>query len=104
MSAGRRGLLLSVTFLGLVAGITRDARAQPQPITSPPDPQVGRHDLWQQNLSPDQIRDKLGKFGIGSSDALSPLERMLLDALKEKYPNSDPKQREAIAKKILADK
>ncbi len=103
MSAGRRGLLLSVAFLGLAGWLCagRSAHAQPRPT----DPGTGRHSIWKQELRPDQIRDILSKFGQddGKNDWF---EKMIFDAVKEKNKNLnlDDEQVKSAVKKMLADK
>ena len=113
MSAGRRGLILSITFIGLILWISPGQKAhaeqrypQGQPVwqPSPRESDVGTHTLWQQSLSPDAIRDRLARFGIGDSAKSNPFEDLLRKAVMEKSPNADPKQVDAAIKKLLANK
>ena len=111
MSAGRRGLLLSVAFLGLTVWLctSRPAHAQPgrlQPLdpgARPVDPGAGRHVIWQSDVRPEQIRDVLSRFGQddGKNDWF---EKMLFKAVKDKNPDADDKQVEATIKRLLSDK
>src|SRR5262245_35132457 len=96
MSSGRRGLVLSVAFLGLAVwlctGRTAHAQpAQPGPRFQPADSGPGRHSIWQQQLTPEQIRELLSRFGQddGKNDWF---EKMLFDAVKEKNPNVNDEQ------------
>lgn len=103
MSAGRRGLLLSVTFFGLVLWLCAgSARAQPGGWR-PQDPGPGRHTIWQHELTPDQIRNILGRFGQdnGKNDWF---EKMLFDAVKEKNPGVNDEQVKQTIKRLLSDK
>jgi hypothetical protein len=111
MSAARRSSLLAVTFVGLALWLTpsRQAHAQPirvqpiQPGFRPADPQAGRHSIWTHELSPEQIRAILSKFGQddGKNDWF---EQMLRDAVQKENPNADPKQVDAAIKRLLSDK
>lgn len=111
MSAGRRGLLLSVAFLGLACWLCSSRPAQAQPGghfgpnggIRPHDPGAGRHIIWQTELSPNQIRDVLAKFGQddGKNDWF---EKMLFDAVKEKNRGADDKEVEAAIKRLLSNK
>jgi hypothetical protein len=105
MSAGRRGLLLSVAFLAPVLWLCagRTAYAQPGLRLQPIDPGAGRHTIWQHELRPDQIRDVLGRFGqdTGKNDWF---EDMLFNAVKEKNRGANDEQVKAAIKKLMADK
>lgn len=100
MSAGRRGLFLSVAFLipalWLCAG---SVRAQPAN-----DPRVGQHTTWgQSTITPERIREVLSRFGQddGKNDWF---EKMLFDAVKDKNPGADDTQVKETIKKLLGDK
>ena len=119
MSAGRRGLMLSCAFLGLAVWLCPGKRAsaqQPiqfQPVPMQPggpiqpggfrDPGLGHHTIWQQNLSPDQIRALLARFGQdeGKGDWF---EELLRKTVKERNPEADPAEVDATIKKLLANK
>ncbi|MBN9118338.1 MAG: hypothetical protein J0I06_04110 [Planctomycetes bacterium] len=104
MSAGRRGFVLSVAFLGLAVGLcaSRSAHAQPDRF-HPTDPGAGRHVIWQQQLSPDQIRGVLSRFGQddGKNDWF---EKMLFDTVKDRNPGVDDEQVKAAIKRLMSDK
>src|SRR4051812_26857705 len=85
MSTGRRGLLLSAAFFALMLGLRSSAHAQP-PFRQPPDPQNGKHDIWQNNLTPDQIRELRMRFGKGDKNAGNSLE----DAIRDKVLKNNP--------------
>jgi hypothetical protein len=58
MSAGRRRVLLSAAFLGLATLLTASsARAQDR-----------SHKIWQQNLTPDQLKAALARLGGGDNN------------------------------------
>ncbi|QJW93474.1 hypothetical protein [Frigoriglobus tundricola] len=113
MSAGRRGLMLSIAFLVLATGLCPARRASAQPPGRfqqggfPPhaaDPQqTGKHTIWQQNLDPGQIRSFLEKFGQndGKGDWL---EDLLRRSVKEKNPELNQEQADAAIKKLLNNK
>ncbi|VTR94375.1 unnamed protein product [Gemmata massiliana] len=118
MSAGRRGLLLSVAFFGCVLWLcpTNRARAQ-QPLRPVPggnphqlqmvpenDPHAGRHTIWQRDLRAEQIRDLLAKFGKGDADANKQLEDLIRDSVKQRNPRANDDQVDAAIKRMLADK
>ena len=102
MSAGRRGLLLSVVFFGLALGLCASS-ARAQPGFRPNDPGAGRHAIWQTDLSPEQIRDVLSRFGQdnGKNDWF---EKMLFDAVKDKNPGANDAQVKETIKRLLSDK
>lgn len=103
MSAGRRGLVLSVAFFGSALWLcASSARAQPGGFR-PQDPGLGRHTIWQTELSPDQIRSVLSRFGQdnGKNDWF---EKMLFDAVKEKNPGVNDEQVKQTIKRLLSDK
>lgn len=110
MSAGRRGLLLSLGFvvasLALCAGPR--ARAQPTPrfqIQGPPaGPGTGQHRIWNQSLTPDQVREALMRFGKGDAGADELILRLLRQAIRQKNPDATPDQVDALARKLLASK
>jgi hypothetical protein len=111
MSAARRSSLLAVTFVVLALNLAPNKRAHAQPIRvqpvqpgfRPADPQAGKHTIWNHELSPEQIRALLSKFGQddGKNDWF---EQMLRDTVQKQNPNADPKQVDAAIKRLLADK
>lgn len=107
MSAGRRGLFLSVAFLGLALWLCPTPRAQAQPIrvdpVRPNDPQAGRHRIWQSELSPEQIRELLARFGQDDGKG-DPFEDLIRQLVRDKNPNADPKQVDAAVKRFMEDK
>ncbi|HEY1190128.1 MAG TPA: hypothetical protein VGE74_20955 [Gemmata sp.] len=107
MSAGRRGLLLSVAFGLLALWLSQGERAQAQfPQQFPPgggnDPHAGRHSIWQSQLTPDQIRELFSPFG--PDDDHKQFEKLFRDMVMNKSPNADPKQVDAAVKNRMADK
>ena len=117
MSAGRRGLLLSVTFFGLVLWVSPTKQARAQPLKPQPgndqqhfqlilghDPHAGRHTIWQRDLRPDQIRDLLAKFGQGDGGANKQLEDVIRDSVKKRNPRANDEQVDAAIKRMMADK
>ena len=105
MSAGRRGLILSVAFLGLAIWLCpalRLAEAQPGPAQFQ-DPTAPRHNIWRHQLTPEQIRELLAKFGQddGKSD---PVENLLRQLIQDKNPNAPPEQVDAAVKRFMNDK
>jgi hypothetical protein len=113
MSAGRRGLLLSVAFLGLALWVCRGERAQAQPMRPQPggwqppmqaDPNVGRHTIWQQYLTPDQIRKALGNYSHGENGTNDLLRQLIREEVKKKNPNIDDTKLDAAIDRILGDK
>jgi hypothetical protein len=105
MSAGRRGVILSVAFLGLALWLCPAKRAlAQQPMRAQPnDPGPGRHKIWKQDLTPDQIRDLLGRFGQDDGKG-DPFEDLLRRALRDKNPNASKEQVDAAAKQFMNDK
>src|SRR5690242_2895760 len=109
MSTGRRGILLSVAFLAAALWLCPNKRAQAQPIQFQPvqpgfrDPQAGRHTIWQQTLTPEQIRALLAKFGQEEGKA-DWFEELLRKTVKEQNPDADPAEVDATIKKLLANK
>lgn len=107
MSAGRRGLLLSVAFLGLAGWLctSRPALAQPPGGLRPVDPGAGRHTIWRQELRPEDVRNILSQFGqdSGKNDWF---EEMVQKAVKDRNPNIDPNDErvKATIKRLMADK
>ncbi len=102
MSAGRRGLVLSVAFLGLALWLSPAKRAHaqfPQPVQNGP----GKHAIWQQNLSPDQVRELLAKFGQtdGKED---PFEELVRRLVQDKNRGADPKQVDDAVKRFMNNK
>lgn len=108
MSAGRRGPLLSVAFALLALWLCQGTRAHAQfqqpmrPLGN--DPGAGRHNIWQQQLSPDQIRQLFSQFGQGDNESAKQLEDLIRDSVMKKNPNADPKQVDAALKKLMSDK
>jgi len=107
MSAGRRGLMLSIAFLVLAIGLcpTQRVSAQPPGVFQPlgPAQPPGKHTIWQQNLDPNQIRSFLEQFGRenGKNDWF---EDLLRRSVKEKNPELNPEQVDAAIKKFLNNK
>ncbi|MBM3980497.1 MAG: hypothetical protein FJ304_09440 [Planctomycetes bacterium] len=105
MSAGRRGLLMSVPFFALVLWLCPAQRAAAQPGGQPqrlPDPNAGRHSIWKRDLHSDTVRDLLGKFGkAGDAD---PFEDLLRKMLRDRNPDVPPEQVDAAAKRFMNDK
>lgn len=108
MSAGRRGLLLSAVFFALTLSLCSSARAQPpqfKPLP-PADPRNGKHDIWEQNLSAEQVRELLARFGKGDKNAGNSLE----DAIRKQVLKNNPgagkneEQLDAAIKQLMADK
>ncbi len=109
MSAGRRGLFLSAAFLGLTLCVCSIARAQPQiRPPQPNDPQAGRHTIWQRELSSEQIRQLLARFGQGDKNADNLLEDAIRDRMEKNNKTPITKEQkdrmDAAIKKMLADK
>jgi hypothetical protein len=111
MSVGRRGLMLSVAFLVPAVWLCPTKRVQAQPIQFQPvqpnfrpnDPGPGRHSVWQSQLSPEQIRALLARFGQddGKTDWF---EELLRKSVKERNPNANDAEVDATIKKLLANK
>jgi hypothetical protein len=106
MSAGRRGLLLSVAFLGLALGLCPQRRAHAQPghfPMQPDDPGTGRHTLWNRQLTPEQIRELLARFGQpdGKGD---PFEDLLRRLIGDRNPGVPKEQVDAAVKRFMQDK
>ena len=65
MSSGRRGPVLSAGFLGLALWLCPADRALAQPpvqLLPGRDPQGGKHSIWQQSLSAEQVRELLARL------------------------------------------
>lgn len=104
MSAGRRGLVLSVAFLAPALWLCPGTRAHAQPDPfQPAQPGPGKHSIWQQNLGAEQIRALLAKFGQdgGKGDWF---EKMLRESVEQKNPGANKEQVDAAIKKLLGDK
>ncbi len=111
MSAGRRGLLLSVAFFALTLCLCSRASAQPQIQFRPVganDPHAGRHTIWQRELSPDQIRELLSRFGKGDKNVDNLLENAIRDRIaknnKTPLTEEQKKRMDAAIKRMMADK
>ncbi len=104
MSTGRRGLILSSLFVGLASILCSSERAVGQPFRQhPSDPGTGRHSLWKRDLTPDQVREYLAKFGQedGKADQFEDLFRRLL---QDKNPEAPKEQVDAAVKRFMNDK
>jgi hypothetical protein len=105
MSAGRRGLLLSGLFLGLAVWLCpgRPALAQPPGVRFQNDPGPGRHNIWKTQLTPEQIREALTKFGQDDGKNAW-FEDMLKQAIRERNQNPTDEQVNDHVKRLMADK
>ena len=105
MSTGRRGLILALTFLVPAVWLCPGQRAHAQPggFRQNNDPGAGRHAIWQKNLTPEQIRNALSKFGQddGKNDWFEDLVR---DAVRNKNPNVNEEQVKAKIQELLSNK
>lgn len=92
MTVGRRRLFLLLGFLTLTVVIpTERVNAQPPP-----------HEVWGRNLTPDQLKEALSRFGRSKGDSNSAAFQELLEKfLAERYP--DAKDQEKI-KGLLKNK
>lgn len=102
MSARRRGLILSVVFLGLAMWLCPEQRAKAQPNRAP-DPNTGRHSIWKRDLSPDQIRELLARFGQDDGKG-DPFEEMLNKVIRDRNPDASKEQVDALTKRFMNDK
>src|SRR5688572_1675248 len=94
MTGGRR-VLLSAGFLALAALLGGPAaRAQDR-----------SHQLWQQNLTPEQVKAALARMGAGEAGDLDPFQQMIKDHFLKNNPQfaKDPALQEAV-KKLTANK
>ena len=72
MSVGRRRYLLPLAFLGIAACFTSASVARAQPP----------HTLWNDKLTPEQIKAALAKLSLGGDDENDPLHKMLREHTK----------------------
>jgi hypothetical protein len=102
MSAGRRGFVLSVAFLAAALWLCAGPSARAQ-FGRPADGGAGKHTIWQSELTPEQIREVLSRFGQdnGKNDWF---EQMLFDAVKQKNPGANDAQVKEAIKKLISNK
>jgi hypothetical protein len=95
MSAGRR-VLLPLAFLGAAALLTSGpARAQqfrPEP-----------HEIWNNTLTPDQIKAAIEKLGLGGDGENDPLRKLLRDQLSKQFPNKSGKELDDFIRRATSD-
>ncbi|MFM8270994.1 MAG: hypothetical protein ACKODX_01475 [Gemmata sp.] len=107
MSSGRRGPVLSAGFLGLALWLCPADRALAQPpvqLLPGRDPQGGKHSIWQQSLSAEQVRELLARYGLGDKSADNFLEDLIRKAVRDRNPKADDKQVNDAIKRLLGDK
>ncbi len=106
MSAGRRGFGLAVVFLSAACTLCPDRHVRAQPVIQPfGQPQnTGKHKIWQNDVSPDRIRNALERFGKGEPQTNESFEKLIRDLVKKNNPNAKPEEVEAALKKMLANK
>lgn len=120
MSAGRRGLILSVIFLGMALWLCPSQRAhaqfRKQPVKQPMPPPQPRwqfnnnngnsehHSIWKRDLTPDEIREMLAKFGTDNGKGDDPLLDLLRRIVQDKNSKATPEQIDEAARRLLADK
>jgi hypothetical protein len=95
MSVGRRCLLLPLAYLSLAYLFAHAGSARAQ---------FGRqdsHELWNNTLTPAQIKEALDKLLIG--DETDPFQKMLRDHLQKQYPGIPPAFLDAAIKKAVSD-
>jgi hypothetical protein len=105
MSAGRRGAVLALAFFAAALALCPRAAAQPvaQPFRAQPaDPNVGKHTIWAQQLTPDQIRELL-KQHFQNGDKNPQLEELLRQQMA-KQKGVDPKQMDDAIKQLMNNK
>jgi hypothetical protein len=111
MSAGRRGILLAASFLVVALWLCPGKRAQAQPRTQPTqpgvrpqDPGAGRHSIWTRELTPEQVRQLLARFGKDDADADDLMHQLLKQALRDRNKEATDEQIDATAKKLMQNK
>src|SRR5215471_10528805 len=99
MSAGPRRALLPLAFLGLAVALTASSAARAQP----PGGSDRSHRIWQQNLTPEQIKAALARLGQGDEDA-DPFQDLLRQYLEKQNPNEDPEKLKEVIKQLTGNK
>jgi hypothetical protein len=101
MSVGPRRALLPLAFLGLAAALTVSSAARAQP----PGGSDKSHRIWQQNLTPEQIKAALSRLGQGDGDGdADPFEEMLREYLGKQNPGLDKDQLDRTIKQLTGNK
>lgn len=89
---GRRRFVLPFAFLAMSACVSVGvARAQPP------------HKVWNEKLTPEQIKAALAKLSLGGEDENDPLHKMLRDHMVEKYPDIPKDFLDAAIRRALSD-
>jgi|GEM_PF-1956903 len=115
MSAGRRGLILSFVFLAVALWLCPAQRARAQFRKQPLQPQphwqpnnnngnTEHHSIWKRDLTPEDIREMLAKFGTNNGKGDDPLLDLLRRIIQDKNRKATPEQIDEAARRLLADK
>ncbi|HJZ55817.1 MAG TPA: hypothetical protein VKE74_12690, partial [Gemmataceae bacterium] len=122
MTSSRRSVVLAAAFLGLacllVGGRSAHAQRQRPPYGPPPPPrgpemqpfgpQYGQrtHDIWEPQVSADEVRDAFKRGRPGNSGELPPGFEKLVPGLTEEFqkqfPEYDARQSERFIRELLA--
>jgi hypothetical protein len=97
MSVGRRRLLLPLAFLGIAICFTSASVARAQ------GPGERSHRLWNDKLTPEQIKAALAKLSLGGDDGNGPLHKMLVEHMMKQDPRLSKELLDPIIKKMLSD-
>lgn len=92
MTAGRRGVLLSLGFLALAVLLIRVSPVQAQPDRP--------HELWSSSMTPAQIKAALANLGQGGELDTNPFQQQIERLLKDKKHSPEDIQK---ALKLLKD-
>jgi hypothetical protein len=98
MSVGRRSLYLPLAFVALAVAITSTAQVRAQ------ERQQQAHRLWQNNLTPEQIKAALARIGQGDGPDLSMLQKLLQDYIQNQPNDFDKQQFEERFKQFTSNK
>ena len=97
MSVGSRHLLSTAAFLGWAIVFASPGAARGQQW------ETGSHKLWNEKLTPEQIKAALAKLALGGDDKDDPLQKMLREQLGKQYPQLPQEILDAAIKRALSD-